>query len=113
MELGRLIGPELQELLQEDPAALGELIEELHPQDVSESLNNLDTGVVSRALASLPLEFGAQVFERLSEDRQIALVKELGVNSTVRLVTEMSADDAVDFFGLLPEETVAKLLARL
>lgn len=113
MELGRLIGPELQELLQEDPAALGDLIEELHPQDVSESLNSLDTGVVSRALASLPLEFGAQVFERLSEDVQVALVKELGVNSTVRLVTEMSADDAADFFGLLPEETVAKLLARL
>lgn len=113
MEIGRLIGPELQELLREDPAALGELVEELHPQDVSESLNGLDSEVVSRALASLPLEFGAQVFERLSEDKQIDLVKELGVNSTVRLVSEMSVDEAVDFFGLLPEETVNKLLTRL
>lgn len=113
MELGRLIGPELRELLQEDPAALGELIEELHPQDVSESLQDLDEKVVTRALASLPLEFGAQVFERLSEERQVAIAKELGVNSTVRLVTEMSADEAADFFSLLPEDTVQKLLARL
>ncbi len=113
MELGRLIGPELRELLQEDPAALGELVEELHPQDVSESLQELDEKVVTQALASLPLEFGAQVFERLSEERQVAVAKELGVNSTVRLVTEMSADEAADFFSLLPEDTVQKLLARL
>src|SRR5690606_1313508 len=72
-----------------------------------------DDKLVTRALASLPLEFGAQVFERLPEERQIAIAKELGVNSTVRLVTEMSADEAVDFFKLLPAETVQKLLARL
>jgi magnesium transporter len=113
MELGRLIGPELRELLQEDPAALGELIDELHPQDVSESLAELDDSLVTRAFASLPLEFGAQVFERLPEDRQVTLAKALGVNSTARLVTEMSADEAVDFFRLLPEEIVQKLLARL
>jgi magnesium transporter len=113
LELGRLIGPELRELLAEDPAALGEIIEELHPQDVSESLQELDDDTVSRALPSLPLEFGAQVFERLSEDRQIVIAKRLGVNSTVRLLSEMSQDEAVDFFGLLPEETVDKLLARL
>lgn len=113
MELGRLIGPELREFLQEDPAALGELIDELHPQDVSESLAELDDSLVTRAFASLPLEFGAQVFERLPEDRQVTLAKALGVNSTARLVTEMSADEAVDFFRLLPEETVQKVLARL
>src|SRR5690606_4386584 len=113
MELGRLIGPELRELLQEDPTALGELVDELHPQDVSESLQDLDGRLVTRALASLPLEFGAQVFERLPEDRQVEIAKALGVNSTARLITEMSADEAADFFALLPEETVHKLLARL
>jgi len=113
MEFGRLIGPELKELLQEDPESVAEIIEELHPQDVSECLQDLDDPVVSRALSALPLEFGAEVFERLDEEQQIAIAKVLGVNSTVRLVTEMSADDAVDFFALLPEETVIKLLTRL
>lgn len=113
MEFGRLIGPELRELLQDEPQAVGDIIEELHPQDVTECLGELDDAVVGRALTALPLEFGAQVFERLEEDRQIAIAKVLGVNSTVRLVTEMSADDAVDFFGVLPEETVVKLLTRL
>ena len=113
MEFGRLIGPELRELLQEEPQAVGEIIEELHPQDVSECLQGLEDSVVGRALTALPLEFGAQVFERLEEEQQIAIAKVLGVNSTVRLVTEMSADDAVDFFAVLPEETVVKLLTRL
>lgn len=113
MELGRLIGPELQELLQEDPAALRDLFEELHPQDVSESLEKLNVDIIKKALTSLPVEFGAQVFERLSEDTQVEVAKALGVNSVVRLITEMSADDAVDFFALLPEGTVDKLLTRL
>ncbi len=113
VELGRLIGPELQELLHEDPAALRELIEELHPQDVSESLEELGVDVIKKALTSLPVEFGAQIFERFSEDTQVEVAKALGVNSVVRLVTEMSADDTVDFFALLPESTVVKLLARL
>ncbi len=113
MEFGRLIGPELQELLREDPGSIVDLIDELHPQDVSECLEHLEDSEAAHALRSMPVVFGAQVFERLEEDFQIAVAKVLGVNSTVRIVSEMSADDAVDFFAALPEETVGKLLARL
>lgn len=113
MEFGRLIGPELRELLRTEPEILRELTEELHPQDVTECLTGLEDEVVGRALKRMPVDFAAQVFERLSDDRQVAIAKVLGVNSTVRLVTEMSADDTVDFFGRLPDETVSKLLTRL
>ena len=56
MELGRLIGPELKELLQTDPSSLSELTEELHPQDVSECLEGLEDQSVARALVALPVE---------------------------------------------------------
>jgi len=113
LELGKLIGPELAELLRDEPGSLNEFVDELYPQDVSECLDHLASEVAIRALTALPLEFGAQVFERLSEERQVEIAKALGVNSTAKLVTEMSADEAVDFFSLLPDETVRKLLARL
>jgi len=113
MEFGRLIGPELRELLREDPKSIVELIDELHPQDVSECLEALESKEVAGALKAMPVVFGAQVFERLGEELQVAIAKELGINSTVRLVSEMSADDAVDFFATLPEETVNKLMTRL
>lgn len=113
MELGRLIGPELRELLREDPAQARELTDVFHPQDVSECLAELDDELAARAIKAFPLEYGAQVFERLEEDRQIAIAKTLGIDSTVHLVSEMDADDVVDFFALLPEETVKNLLHRL
>lgn len=113
MELGRLIGPELRELLREDPEQARDLTDEFHPQDVSECLAELDDELAARALKVFPLEYGAQVFERLDEERQVGVARVLGIDSTVRLVTEMDADDVVDFFGLLPEETVTKLLSRI
>lgn len=113
MELGRLIGPELRELLRDDPEQARDLVEEFHPQDVSECIGELDDELAARALRVFPLEFGAQVFERLEEDRQIALARQLGIDSTAQLVSRMDVDDAVDFFGLLPEETVQKLMGRL
>lgn len=113
MELGRLIGPELRELLREDPSQVRDLTDELHPQDVSECLADLDDDLAARAIKAFPVDYGAQVFERLEEDRQIGIAKSLGIDSTVHIVAEMDADDVVDFFGLLPEETVKKLLARL
>ncbi len=113
MELGRLIGPELRELLHDQPEQARDLIEEFHPQDVSDCIGELDDELAARALKVFPLEFGSQVFERLEEDRQVDIARKLGLESTARLVTRMDVDDAVDFFRLLPEETVDKLMGRL
>lgn len=113
MELGRLIGPELRELLRDEPDQARDLVEEFHPQDVSECLEELDDELLVRALRVFPLEFGSQIFERLEEDRQLSIARLLGLDKTARLVSQMDADDVVDFFGLLPEETRAKLLGRL
>ncbi len=113
MELGRLIGPELRNLLAANPAEARELVDELHPQDVADALSQLDDEEIARALRSLPVEYSAQVFERLEEEHQVVIAKRLGVESTVALVREMDADDAVDFFDQLPEETVRRLLHRL
>lgn len=113
MELGKLIAPELGELLQDDPMSVRELASEFHPQDVADSLHDMEDGAVAKALQSFPLEYSAQVFERLDEDRQISVARELGVDSTVKIVSEMDADEVVGFFRLLPETTVVKLLGRL
>jgi magnesium transporter len=113
MEVGKLIAPELRELLAEDPAQVVDLVPEFHPQDVADSLADLEDQLAAQALKVMPLEYSAQVFERLDEDRQVTLARELGIDSTVRIVSEMDADEVVGFFRLLPEATVSKLLSRL
>lgn len=113
MELGRLIGPELRALLIEDPSQVSELIDELHPQDVSECLAELEDELAAAALRAVPLEYAAQIFERLDEERQLVLAKMLGIDTTVRLVSEMDADDVADFIAVLPDETVTQVLEGL
>lgn len=113
MELGRLIGPELRELLREQPDQAKDLVEDFHPQDVSECLEDLDDELLVRAIRAFPLEYGSQIFERLEEERQLSIARLLGLDKTARLVSQMDADDVVDFFGLLPEETRTKLFGRL
>lgn len=113
MELGRLIGPELTELLEQDPAQIADLTEDLHPQDIAEAIEQLDDEVAARAIRALPEEYAAQVFQRLPEDRQVTISSSLGTEDTAELVTEMHADDAADFFGLLSDETAEQILGRL
>src|SRR5690606_26275704 len=81
--------------------------------DVSECLEDLDDELLVRAIRAFPLEYGSQIFERLEEERQLSIARLLGLDKTARLVSQMDADDVVDFFGLLPEETRTKLFGRL
>ncbi|MCH2110363.1 MAG: magnesium transporter [Polyangiaceae bacterium] len=113
MELGRLIGPDLEELLKSNPAGVAELLDELHPQDIADGLATLDDEGLAQALKTMPFELAAQVFERLEEERQVELAPVLGIESTVRMVSEMDADDATDFFDHLPAEKAQRFFSRL
>ena len=102
MRLARLIGPELEALLRESPEQLGELLEEVHPEDIADIIQDLDTTRASELLTQLPTDYAAQVFERLDEARQGELAGLMGTDSTARIATEMRADDRADFFSILP-----------
>jgi magnesium transporter len=113
MRLARLIGPELTLLLKEEPEQVRELLGEIHPEDVADVLAEVEPAEAARALKSLPTVYAARVFERFEEEHQVLVAKSLGLDSTVKLVTEMDADDLADFVGALPPDTVTKLLGRL
>jgi magnesium transporter len=113
MRVGRLIGPELETLLTESPDELRELVEDIHPEDIADVMVELELGRAATLLSELPTDYAAQVFERLSEERQATLAALLGPNATARIATEMDADDLVDFIGGLPTEEAAPLLKQL
>src|SRR5690606_36705148 len=115
MSLARLIGPELAALVREkDWSVINELIvDDIHPEDFADIINQFDHGDAAEALTKLPAEFAAQVFERLAPEQQEAIAERLGVASTARIVTEMDVDDLADFVGALPDETEEALLEHL
>lgn len=113
MRLAHLIGPELRDLLREDPEQVAELLEEVHAEDLADVVLELDDREAVELLKRLPPDAAADIFERLPEGRQEALVPLLGMQSTARIATEMSADDRADLFSALPEDVGEELLETL
>ena len=115
MSLARLIGPELAALVREkDWAVLTELVEDdIHPEDFADVIQQFGHADAAEALNELPREFAAQVFERLDEEAQEAIIGHLGVADTALIVQEMDVDDLADFVSALPDATEEALLEHL
>ncbi|HEY5957460.1 MAG TPA: magnesium transporter [Polyangiaceae bacterium] len=113
MHLARLIGPELEQLLSENPAEVRELLSEIHPADIAELLSELSDERAAQLLMELPPEYAAQVFEHVNENRQGTFAKRMGVESTTLIAAEMEADDRADFFSNLPPALQKPILANL
>ena len=56
MRLARLIGPELATLLRESPDELGDLLEEVHPEDIADIVSEFDDEQATALLSRLPTD---------------------------------------------------------
>jgi magnesium transporter len=113
MRFANLIGPELHELLKEDPDQVRELLEEIHDEDLADLIAELPDDEAAELLARLPTEEAAPIFERLDDERQAAIVTELGPESTAQIAVEMSSDERADLIKELPEDVGGQVLASL
>ena len=113
MRLAHLIGPEIRDLLRNSPGEVGSLLEEVHPEDLADVMLELDDEEAATLLQGMSAENAADIFERLPEGRQEALVEKIGLLSTARIATEMSADDRADLFSALPDNVGERLLETL
>jgi magnesium transporter len=108
-----LIGPELRELLREDPEQVRELLEEIHDEDLADLIADLPDDEAAALLSLLPAEEAAPIFERLDDERQAEIATELGPESTAIIAVEMSSDERADFIKELPEEVGDQVLASI
>src|SRR6266540_1064411 len=113
MRFAPLVGPELRELLREDPEQVRELLEEIHDEDLADLIADLPDEEAAELLARLPTEEAAPIFERLDDERQAAIVTELGPESTAQIAVEMSSDERADLIKELPEDVGGQVLASI
>jgi magnesium transporter len=113
MRLAHLIGPELRDLLRDNPEEIAALLDEVHPEDLADVLLEFDDDEAAKLLRGLPAEVAADIFERLPEGRQENLVEKIGLQSSARIAGEMAADDRADLFSALPEAVGDQLLETL
>jgi magnesium transporter len=113
MKLAHLLGPELREILREDPDQVRELLAELHPEDVADLVADLDPDDAARLMERLPADAAAPIFERLEEHEQQSLARRMPTDSVAQIASEMEADDRADFLSALPEAKGDEVFARL
>lgn len=106
------IAPEVRTLLDEAPDQLGELLEEIHDEDIADLVEILGAEG-AKLIAAIPPELAARVFERLEQFEQESIVQTLGVDNVAEIVSEMSADDRTDLIEALPDDVGETLLERI
>jgi magnesium transporter len=107
------IAPEVRQLLEEDPAQLGELFEEIHEEDIADLIEQLGHDEGAKLLSAVPADLAARIFERLEQHRQESMVEAIGVENVASIVSEMSADDRTDLIEALPEAMGETLLEKI
>jgi magnesium transporter len=113
MRLATLLGPDLKQLLKEDPEQVRALLDEIHPEDLADLIGELDADEAAELLARLPAEDAAPIFERLEEDEQEEIAELMPPESVAHIASEMAPDDRADLFSVLPEKMGDDILERL
>ncbi|MBW2456532.1 MAG: magnesium transporter [Deltaproteobacteria bacterium] len=110
MRVAVAIVPEVRELLNQDSDQLGELLQEIHDEDIADLLKLLDDDEAIQVLEQLDVDSAADIFERLDEADQAAWVAEYGAERLAPILSEMAPDDLTDLVGELPDRVGDRLL---
>jgi magnesium transporter len=95
--------------------AVGELLQELHPSDVADLVESLDSDDDRVALLQvLPNELASETLAEMDEEEDPGeILAALDPKKGAELLQELEVDDAVDLVGELEPEERAKILAAL
>jgi magnesium transporter len=113
MRLATLLGPDLKATLTNDPGAFRDALEEFHPEDIAEIVEDLGLEDTLALFRALPDDFAAAVLERLPTESQAEILEKLSTNEAAGLLTEMSPDDRADIVQELDEGRASELIAHL
>lgn len=113
MRLASLLGPDLKQVLREDPDQVRELLDEIHPEDLADIITELSPDEAAELLSRMPAEDAAPIFERLDEHDQGELAELMPPASVAHIASEMAPDDRADLFSVLPEAIGDVILENL
>lgn len=89
------------------------LLNELHPADLSEMLQDLEPGQRIFCFRVLDLDNASAVLAELQPDMQRQLLRDLGDIGVVPIISAMSPDDAADLLAELPKDKAASIINQM
>jgi magnesium transporter len=113
MRLGSLLGPDIKQILKEDPDQVRGLLDEIHAEDLADIVSELDSEEAAQLLERMHAEDAAPIFERLDEHEQESLVEQMAPESIAGIASEMAADNRADLFSVMPPDMGVQVLEAL
>ena len=116
MRLATLFGPDFHRMLETEPEAIREALEELHEEDIAEICEELSEEDVVRLLDVLPDDFAAGVLERLPDELRTGILERVEAKKAAQLLAGMAPDEAADAVQTLDRprrESVLEELGRV
>jgi len=109
----RLLLPEVEQALREEPDQLVALTEEMHPADLADIAIELEPDLAQQFVRILPVSVGARVLEVCEWDKRAELFHSLAEHDrdwALKITDQMAADDRADLYAELPQPLRTSLL---
>ena len=87
------------------------LIEELHPADLADLVEYLESDEMLAVFALLTPERAGEVLKEISAPIQEKIAHELDDQTITQILNELNSDDATDIFSYLPRERAQKIIS--
>jgi len=85
----------------------------LHPSDLSDIIEDLDSKTRTALFESLDHEKAADVLEEMEEDAKVDIVEDLPIEKAADLLEKLPSDEAADILDDLAEEKTEQLLSEM
>lgn len=89
------------------------IIADLHPADISDLIEHLDSEERKKIFSILPPETAGDVLVELEDPPTEVLLEEMDPSAIARMVDHMDSDDAADVLSELPIEKVTEVLDKV
>ena len=88
-------------------------LQEIHPSDLADILEELDQENRKRIFKSLDIETAAETLEEVDPRLQASLIEAAAADVASDILEEMAPDEATDLLADLPEEQKQRLIQRI
>jgi magnesium transporter len=85
-------------------------LKEMHPADLADIIDDLDSKSRDRLLAGLDIESTADALGETEIDTQVEIISGMDILRASKILAKMPLDEAADILGELPEEKASELL---
>ena len=90
-----------------------QMVEELHPADLADLLNQVSAEEGLEFIKNLDSEVAAETITELELDTQTSIIKDMKSEDAADIVEEMHPDAAADLINQLPDDVAQELLSNI